>query len=252
VVVVTEAFRENLIRRGIPPDKIEIIRNGVDLSHFVPRPVPIELARELGAEGKFVVSYIGTIGMAHAVENILSLADIMRANKEILFLIVGEGAEKTRIQRIAARNKLENIKVLPGVAKKNVPDYYALSRLNIVTLRKAPAFTEVIPSKIFEIMAMARPILCAVDGECRYIIEKAGSGIAVEPENTAQMQKAILALRENPEEIKRLGERGRQFVEQHFNREDLAAQYLSHLQKLAPGSLNRAPETVHSLEPDTR
>ncbi len=232
IVAVTDAFRENLIRRGIPASKICVIKNGVDISFFSPRPVPADLAQELGAKGKFVVSYIGTVGMAHAVDKIIEVAEQLRDVPDILFLIVGEGAQKKTVQKMVREKGLPNVTVLPGVSKEKVADYYALTDLNLVTLRGTPLFKTVIPSKIFEIMAMERPILCTVEGECRQIIEQAEGGIFVEPENTDEMVQAIRTLWQEKSQLMAMGKNGRRFVKTHFERNDLAMRYLDILSAL--------------------
>lgn len=232
VVALTDAFRRNLLHRGIPDHKISVIKNSADLSFFSPRPVPASLARELGVEGKFVVSYIGTVGMAHAVDKILETAEMLREFSDIVFLIIGEGAYKRKIRDMSAQKNLPNVKVLPGVPKEKIPDYYALTDLNLVTLRNLPLFRTVIPSKIFEIMAMARPILCAVDGECRELVEQSGCGIFTPPENAEQMAEGIKNLRQDPKTLILMGEKGRKFAERYFNRDELAHRYLDLLKSL--------------------
>ncbi|MDM8550857.1 glycosyltransferase family 4 protein [Desulfobacterales bacterium HSG2] len=232
VVALTRAFRRNLMHRGVPGAGICVIKNGADISFFSPRPVPDKLTAELGAEGKFVVSYIGTVGMAHAVDKIIDAAERLKDIPDILFLIVGEGARKEEIRELAARKGLSNVRVLPGVSKEKVRDYYAVTDLNLVTLRNIPLFRTVLPSKIFEIMAMGRPILCSVDGECREMIEQAGCGLFAEPENVENMVRAIRELRQDRERLIVMGENGRKFVELHFNRDDLARTYLDVLKAI--------------------
>ncbi len=233
IVAVTDSFKENLVRRGIPAEKISVLKNGVDLRRFQPRPSPAALRGDLGAEGKTVVSYIGTVGLAHAIDGIVEAATILRDAPDLLFLVVGDGADKARIEALVAQRGLSNLRVLPGVDKDRVLDYYALTDLNLVTLRGQPVFTTVIPSKIFEIMAMSRPILTTVDGECRRIIESAGAGIFVAPERPAEMVTAIRSLVGRVGERRAMGERGRAFVQEHFDRDRTAARYLELLRGLA-------------------
>jgi len=233
VVALTEAFKKNLISRGIPSSKIDVITNAVDLSFFTARPRPPELLERLGLNGEFVASYIGTVGMAHAVERIIEAAEKLRTHPEILFLIVGEGARKKKAEEMVIRRNLPNIKVLPGVSKEEVRDYYSVTDLNLVTLRDTPLFRTVIPSKIFEIMGMGRPILCAVDGECRKIVEDARCGVFVEPENVDQMVETILNLKQKKDVLETMGKNGRSFVEQFYNRDVLAGQYLDLLRRVA-------------------
>jgi glycosyltransferase involved in cell wall biosynthesis len=171
--------------------------------------------------------------MAHAVEKIIEAAEKLRTHPEILFLIVGEGAHKKKAEEMVIRKGLPNIKVLPGVSKEEVRDYYAVTDLNLVTLRNTPLFRTVIPSKIFEIMGMGRPILCAVDGECRKIVEDAGCGVFVEPENVEQMVETILNLKQKRDVLEAMGKNGRSFVERFYNRDVLAGQYLDLLREVA-------------------
>ena len=226
IVPVTDAFKENLLKRGIPANKIQVIKNGVDLSFFQPQKAPQELLDEIGARGRFVASYIGTVGLCHALDKIIFAAERLQYRKDILFVIVGDGAQKHAIQKLVVSRGLQNVKVLPGVTKDKIRDYYALADINLVTLKKACLFETVIPSKIFEIMAMGRPILTTVDGECRQIIEAADCGLFVEPENVEKMSATILDLTQKREMLKNMGENGRLFVEERFSRDVLAQNYI--------------------------
>ncbi|MGC8991665.1 MAG: glycosyltransferase family 4 protein, partial [Verrucomicrobiia bacterium] len=200
VVVLTDAFRENLLKRGVPAEKIAVIKNGVDLSFFRPRSMPAMLRQELGLEGRFVVSYIGTLGMAHAVDRIVEVADLLRAEQDLMFVLVGDGAERKRVENMVREKRLTNVRVLPGVSKESVCDYYAVSDLGLVTLRNKELFRTVLPSKVFEWMAMARPILCAVQGECRALLSAAGAAVFAEPEDVKGMAEAILRLRKDQDQ----------------------------------------------------
>ena len=205
VVAVTDSFRQNLVSRGIPPEKVRVIQNGVDLNLFHPRSAPAEIAEGLGVEGKFVLAYIGTVGMAHAVDKIIAAADELSDVPELLFLIVGDGARKKDIEALVASRGVANVRVLPGVPKENVGDYYALTDLSLITLRNEPLFRTVIPSKIFEVMAMAKPILTTVDGECREIVHEAGCGVFVEPENVEQMVSVIRDICTRRDSLREIG-----------------------------------------------
>ncbi len=232
VVVVTDAFRDNLKARGVPDSKITVLKNGVDLEFFQPRSAPEQLRRELGAEGRFVVSYIGTLGMAHALDGIVEVADRLRDEKDILFLLVGDGAEQERIERSVAARQLPNVRLVPGVSKAKVLDYYALTDLGLVTLRDKALFRAVLPSKVFELMAMARPILCTVQGECRALLTEAGAAVFADPEDVSGMADAVVRIQGQPELRQRMGLAGRAFVTAHFDRNRLAHDYLELLQRV--------------------
>ncbi len=232
IVVVTESTAHTLHQRGIPPQKIRVIKNGVDLQLFSPRPKRAELLASLKLRDKFVVTYIGTHGLSHALHVVLDAAEQLRKHPAIHFLFIGEGAEKERLQVLAQKKQLTNVTFLPQQAKQQLPDYYALSDVVLVPLRRLPLFTTVIPSKIFEIMAMGKPILISVDGEARHLVETAGAGRFVPPEDAAALARAIVELQEQPEVRERLGRAGRQFVETHFDRRKLASDYLQLIQKV--------------------
>lgn len=197
VVVVTESFRNNLVSRGINPDKITVILNGVDLSRFHPLSRDPELAEQLGLTGKFVAGYIGTHGMAHALETILEAAERIMQLPEamnIRFVFLGDGARKHALQEIAISRGLDNVLFLDTVPKADVPRYWSLLDVSIIHLRNADNFTQVIPSKLFECMGMGIPILHGVAGESADIVEREGVGLVFEPENVKALCNGLLRL----------------------------------------------------------
>lgn len=226
IVVVTESFKKIIVRKGISAKKIFVLKNGVDLCFYRPFHQDNEVRNELNLHKKFVVSYIGTIGMAHALDRVLEVAEGLRELTNIVFLIVGSGARREHLIREKERKNLNNVLFIEKQPKKLIPSFYAASDVCLVTLRNYPLFKAVIPSKIFEIMAMARPIILGVDGEARYIVEKARAGIFVEPENVENLEKAILHLYRSKKERQVLGKNGRKFVEKYFDRNKLANDYL--------------------------
>ncbi len=250
VVVVTDSFKENLVSRGVPPRKIVVVKNGVDLGVFDPSAPIAPDIRAHRTAGKFIVSYIGTVGLAHGLETIVEVAARLRGNPKFLFLIVGDGAEKDNVAASIARLKLDNVLLVHGVSRERVMGYYAASDLCLVTLRNKPLFRTVLPSKIFEIMGMSRPILCTVDGECRRVIEEAGSGVFASPENVEEITRAIELMSNQPELLRAMGQRGRRFVERQFDRKDLAERFLRVLLGLAatlPPALEGEPEHIEEL-----
>ena len=186
VVSVTNAFRDNLIGRGIDGAKIHVVTNGVDISRFNPREKDAELVRELGLEGKFVAGYIGTHGMAHALETLLEAAAKLKARPDgdrYRILLLGDGARKAELVAQAQAKGLDNVLFVDSVSKEQVVRYWSLLDVSIIHLRKTELFTTVIPSKLFECMGMGIPVLHGVAGESAGIVEKEGAGIVFEPEN---------------------------------------------------------------------
>lgn len=233
IVVVTEGLRENIIRRGVPAEKIHLIRNGVDTEVFCPRPADPQLKQRLAGEGGFLVSYIGTVGLAAGLENMLEAAAFLRNRPDITFMILGDGAAKPNLQRRAAEMVLTNLRFLPAVSRDAVRDYYAASDLCLVTLREGPLFAGAMPAKVTEIMAMGRPLIHDVDGELRGIVEQAGAGVFVQPKDAVYLARAVVELKEQPERLAEMGANGRRFSEENFSRARSADLYLSLLKGVA-------------------
>ncbi|MGK2864632.1 MAG: glycosyltransferase family 4 protein, partial [Chitinophagaceae bacterium] len=196
IVVVTDSFKTNLIRRGISDNKITVIKNGVDLKAFYARPRDEKLAAQLGLENKFVVGYIGTHGMAHGLDFILRSVKKIE-DKEIHFLFIGDGAEKNNLRTLKEELQLHNVTMLDAIPKDMVAQYLSIVDVALVNLRKAETFMNVIPSKIFENAAMGIPVLLGVDGEVRDLIQTYDAGVYFEPGNEIQFIKAINDIRES-------------------------------------------------------
>lgn len=201
VVSVTESFKHNLVGRGIEDDKIQVVTNGVDLSRFQPMARDVELAERLGLTDKFVAGYIGTHGMAHALETVLEVARLLGEYPEgewVRFVFLGDGARKSALMAQAVELGLDNVLFLDTVPKADVPRYWSLLDVSIIHLRKADNFTQVIPSKLFECMGMGIPVLHGVAGESAGIVEREGVGLVFEPENAQALCNGLLRLAKDP------------------------------------------------------
>src|SRR5437773_232909 len=231
IVSVTNAFKRILVANGIPQGKIAVVRNGVDLEAFAPGPKPVELARRLGLEGKFVAAYVGTIGMAHGLDTLLSAAERLKDRKDLAFVLVGTGAERTRLEEAAKRRGLDNVIFVGTVDKEEVKRYWRLCDVALVLLKDASLFHHVIPSKIFEAMGTGRPIILGVRGESLELVQEAGAGIAIFPENPEALAEALTKLMDSPVLCREFGAAGRKFVEQNFDREALALKMLTVLEE---------------------
>ena len=198
VAVLTPAFKENLIQRAIQEEKITVVMNGVDLSRFQPRPRDNALAVQWGiAANDFVLSYIGTLGMAHGLENVLECARLVE-RRNIKFLFVGPGAERETLIRKASNLGLSNVIFVPPQPKERIPDFWSLSNVALVHLKNAPLFKTVIPSKIFEAMGMGIPImLVAPEGEASRIVVGENVGIWVPAGDPRALAEAVQLLESN-------------------------------------------------------
>ena len=231
VVSVTHAFRDNLIRRGIDGDKIRVVTNGVDASKFAPASRDERLAAELGLTGKTVIGYVGTHGMAHALDKVLDAADLLQDRDDIAFLFVGGGAQR---QALEARGRnMANVHFLPPQPRERMTAIWSVCDVALVPLRDTPTFRTVIPSKIFEAMAMGLPILMSLPkGEAMAIITKFDCGLTVPPEDPTRMAGAIGQLANDPALRQRLGNNGISAV-RNYDRKTLAEAMLAHLQTFA-------------------
>ncbi len=198
VISVTHSFRRNLIDRGIAADRIRVVINGVDLSVFKPTIPDSNLRSALGLEGKFVAGYIGTHGMAHALETLLEAADNLRKRPDgdvYRIVLLGDGANKAPLVRKASAMGLDNVTFIDSVPREEVVRYWSILDVAIIHLKKTPLFRNVIPSKLFESIGMGIPVLHGVEGESAELVEKEGVGIVFEPQSSASLCHEIVRLR---------------------------------------------------------
>lgn len=231
VVAVSPAFRTNLAARGIDPGKVDVITNGADLSRWGPREPEQALRDQLGLSGKFVVGYIGTMGMAHGLDFILRAAAEIE-DERLHFLFVGDGSEGQALRAQAGGQR--NVTFHPPVSKEDVPRFLAATDVALVPLRRSDTFRSVIPSKIFEAAAMRRPILLGVEGQAREIIEEHRAGLGFVPEDMRSFLAAVARL---SSDSRLYGEfqAGGDSLARAFDRDHLAARMLSILESVARG-----------------
>lgn len=210
IVSVTHSFKEKLGQRGIDPAKIHVVTNGADLLLFQPRKKDAELETRLGLEGKFVAGYVGTHGLAHGLDTLLEAARRLRAEgrDDIQLLFLGNGAMKAELCARARALDLANVTFLDSVPKADVVRYWSLLDASVIHLRKTELFTSVIPSKLFESMAMGIPVLHGVRGESAAIVEREGAGLTFEPENAGHLRDRLIELAQDRQLAARLGANG--------------------------------------------
>ena len=232
VVTVTQAFRRHIEARCGRPGTVAVITNGVNLTLFsAPRRDP-ELERTLGLTGKFVVGYFGTLGMAHHLETLVEAAALLRDEPEIAFLIVGDGVERARLERLQKAHGLANVVMLGQQPRQHMPGLWGLCDVALAHTRKSPIFAKMIPAKMFEAMAMERPIILGFEGESREIVEEAGCGLAIEPENPLMLADAVRRLAADRGLAAEMGRRGRRLVTERYDRSKLASELLTILQQV--------------------
>lgn len=238
IVSVTHSFRRTLGQRGVDINKIDVVTNGVDISRFSPRPKDAELEDALGLKGCFVAGYIGTHGLAHALETLLEAADRLQRqapNLNIRLLFLGDGARKVDLKMQATALGLRNVVFVDTVPKEQVARYWSLLDVSIIHLRKTELFTTVIPSKLFECMGMGIPVLHGVQGESAEIVQREGVGQPFEPENAGQLTDLLLALQADPEQLAAYKRRCLASAK-HYDRTTLADSMLATLQSAVSGA----------------
>lgn len=244
IIPVTDAFKQYMLKKGIENEKIQVIKNGVDLEFYKENSNSEDLSilqvsqkhdqdlKEIDFTGKFVASYVGTHGMAHHLETVLEAAELVRDYPDIVFLLVGDGAERNTLLELKSKMDLDNVIMLEQQPKSTMPQLWQVSNVSLVLLKKSELFKTVIPSKIFESLAMKKPIILGVEGESKEIIEASNAGICITPEDHHQLANAVLKLYKDSALTKDFSENGRQFVENNFDRKVLAGNYLSLLEKV--------------------
>lgn len=220
VIAVTDAFKENLISRGIQAEKIEIVTNGSNIEFFKPRKKNDELLTKLNLKDKFIIGYIGTHGMAHSLDFIVNSISKIE-DEQIHFLFIGDGAMKKTIINIAKNLKIENITFMDPIKKDDVPKYLGICDISLAPLKKEDNFRTVIPSKIFEASAMQKPTLLGVEGQAQEIIETYNAGLCFEPENETDFIKKVLILKNDTEKYKEF-QKGCKELANEYDRKKLA------------------------------
>jgi glycosyltransferase involved in cell wall biosynthesis len=232
IVVVTDTFKEKIASRGIQKEKISVFKNGANLELFQQGDKPSRLIEKYDLQGKFIFSYIGTHGMAHGLDFILDcVSDLQKSQPHLMFLFIGDGAEKKNLVQKAKELKLQNVLFLESVPKKEVVDYLRLMDVALVNLKKSDTFLTVIPSKIFEAAAMQKPILLGLQGETKKIIETYQAGLCFVPEDKDSFLEQVSKISLNLEQYKNF-QKGCKRLALDFDRKEIANTMLETLKKI--------------------
>ncbi len=232
VMALTHSFKRDLVERGIDGAKIDVVTNGVDATQFVPGPADPAVRAGLGVpDTAFLAGYVGTVGMAHGLSALLETAERLRAREDIHILIQGEGAERAGLEARARAAGLTRLHFRDFVPHGEIARTLRSLDLAIVHLRKDPVFETVIPSKIFELMALGIPILMGVEGESAEIIEEAQAGLCVEPENVDAITRAITSVADDRDRLAHFRTGGLDMVRTRYDRRQLAHAALACFEK---------------------
>jgi glycosyltransferase involved in cell wall biosynthesis len=226
--VLTPAFRDDLIARGLAPaEKIVFVPNGADVSLFTPGPRDNDARREFGWGDRFVVMYAGAHGRANAVGQFVDAAERLRDRPDILLASVGDGPERAGVEAEAKRRGLDNVRFHGAQPKARMPEIVRACDVGAAILQDNPTFKTVYPNKVFDYMATERPTLLAIDGVARKLVcDEAQAGVFARPEDGESLAAAIRAMADDPAGNAAMGARGRAWVLANATRESLAKRYL--------------------------
>lgn len=241
--VISPGFRDNLVAKGVPADKIHVISNWVDTEFYRPVEPDPSLAVQTGMAGRFNVMYAGTIGLAQGLETILDAASLLGDLSEVQFVLVGDGADLERLQQRARSRGLKNVRFLGRYPAEEMSRLYALADVLLLHLRDDPLFRITIPHKVFAYMANAKPVLVAAHGDVAAVVESAGAGFSCLPSNPQAMADATRRFCAMPESNRRaLGDNARRAACQSYARGPLTARIATMLEHVADplNTINRA------------
>ncbi|HNW58306.1 MAG TPA: glycosyltransferase family 4 protein [bacterium] len=229
VIAVTRGIYDDLAAQGLAA-KLHLIYNGTNCEQLYDHGDGKR--RELGWENKFVVMYAGVLGIAQGLEEICRVIEILKADPAILFAFIGEGPLKQQLLTLQENRGLTNLHFIGEIPREEIAAWLSAADCCLVPLKKRETFRGALPSKMFDVMACSRPLLLSVDGEARALVEKIGAGLYIEPENDAELQRAILTLKADPALCKQMGAAGRSFVEHNFSRRQAALELEKVLQEV--------------------
>lgn len=237
VVTVGTGYRDKLLERGVPADGIDVITNGADLKFYCPGEADDAFRKKYDLDGKFTVAYAGTIGMASGLEVALEASRKLTeaGDDSFRFLLVGDGAEREALQERAEAEGLKHVVFTGRLDKLFMPVLLRSVEGCFIHLRKSDLFKTVLPSKLFEAFAVGRPVILGVDGNAREVLEAAEAGIFIEPGNADALIDTIRTLSEDPALRAQFSKNGLKYVTQHYNRDELANNYISVLETVVEG-----------------
>ncbi len=237
VVTVGTGYRDKLLERGVPAEGMDVITNGADLKFYCPGEADDEFRKKYDLDGKFTVAYVGTIGMASGLEVALEASRKLTdaGDDSFRFLLVGDGAEREALQERAEAEGLKHVIFTGRLDKSFMPALLRSVEGCFIHLRKSDLFKTVLPSKLFEAFAVGRPVILGVDGNAREVLEAAEAGIFIEPGNADALIETVRKLRDDSALRDQFSENGLKYVTQHYNRDELANDYISVLETVVEG-----------------
>jgi glycosyltransferase involved in cell wall biosynthesis len=202
--------------------RVELVPNGGEPGMFAKNADGSTFRAAHHLENKFIVLYAGAHGMANDLDIIIQAADQIRENENIHFVFIGDGKEKQNLIKHAQDLDLENVTFLPTCPKEEIANVISAADICTAILQPIPLFKTTFPNKVFDYMVAEKPVLLAIDGVIRQVVEEANAGVFVAPGHPDIMAKTILELSKSPDKLKQMGKSGREFIIKHYNRRDIA------------------------------
>ena len=231
MLVNSPGFVEHVTQRGARD--VLVVPNGVDPRMFDPYESGAAYRQQHGLAGRYIAMYAGAHGMSNDLGVVLEAAGLLGDDPEIAVVFVGDGKEKPALQTQAAQMGLQNVYFLPPVPKAAMAQALAAADACIAILKPVRMYATVYPNKVFDYMAAGRPVILAIDGVIRQVIEEAGAGVFVHPGDPAALADAIRKMAAERQTGIQMGLHGRQYVEAHFDRAELAAKLAEIFEQLA-------------------
>jgi len=226
VQIISDSFRPGLRALGVPDDRMTLAYDWVDTDLIRPLPRDNAFSREHNLTHRFVVLYAGNVGLSQGLEHVLDAAEQLVDRQNLLFVFVGEGSSKEHLMAQARQHQLPNVRFLPFQPRDRLPEVLASADVSLVPLRHGIG-TDSLPSKTFSILASGRPLVASVDegSETWNLVERAGAGLCIPPEDPTALAKAIVALSKDDDLRERLGRNGRNWADRYHSPQSAAEQF---------------------------
>lgn len=232
ILVNSPAYREYMLAKGVPPDKVTYIPYGTDVDMFNPQVDGASIRADLGLQDTFVVLYAGALGQANDIDTLLRAANRLKVEEKIRFVLFGDGKERPRLEAEARRMGLSNVIFAGTRPKKDMPRVVAAADVCLAILQDIPMFRTTYPNKVFDYMAAGRATVLVIDGVSRRLIEESGGGVFVQPGNDAMLAEKLLELAQDPQRIQQMGQSAREYLVRRLDRRDKLNETLELLKKL--------------------
>jgi glycosyltransferase involved in cell wall biosynthesis len=232
ILVNSPAYREYMLAKGLPENKVTYIPYGTDVDMFNPSIDGSPIRKELNVDDKFVVLYAGAVGQANDIDTLLRAAQRLKKEERISFVLFGDGKERARLESEAQRMELRNVIFAGTRPKRDMPRIVASADICLAILQDVPAFRTTYPNKVFDYMAAGRASIIVIDGITRELIESSRGGVYVHPADDAMLAQKILELSQNPKRVKEMGANAREYLIKNLDRRDKLDETLGLLEKL--------------------